>query len=150
MKISRHISILLATLILFSNIGLALNVHYCKGQVSSITLAYKVQEPCNPHHESDQHKHGHKALKKACCAIKTDDHKKCCKDDFVKLQDKNEGKVIVKSLQLDLSTFCAVTEWKPMHFYYASPIAEKEEPSFYCDSHAPPLFKLYCRYILYA
>ncbi|MBD2001698.1 hypothetical protein [Trichocoleus sp. FACHB-40] len=133
-----------------SNIGLVLNVHYCKGEVSSVTLAYRQQEPCNPHHESEEHKHQHKADNKACCAIKAENHKKCCKDDVVKLQDKNEGKVIVKSLQLDLGAFCVAEEWKPSQFYYTVPVAVKDSPSFYCESHAPPLFKLYCKYILYA
>lgn len=147
MRFNRHISIVLAVLILASNIGLALNVHYCKGEISSISFAYKIQEPCNPHHETKQgHKHD---AKKACCAIK-DNHKKCCKDDVVKLQDENAGKVIAKSLQLDLGTFCTFEEWRPLHVYYTNPVAKKETPSFYCDSHAPPLFKLYCRYILYA
>lgn len=148
MKLNRHISIILAVLILASNIGLAVNVHYCKGEVSSVSFAYKIQEPCNPHHE-EGHNHNHDA-DKACCSVKADDHKKCCKNDLVKLQDENDGKVIVKSLQLDLGTFCSLSEWKPLHFYYTVPVAKKDIPSFYCESHAPPLFKLYCRYILYA
>jgi hypothetical protein len=150
MKLNRHISILLAVLILGSNIGLAFNVHYCKGEISSVSLAYKQQEPCNPHHESNHDDDKHDADKKACCAAKAENHKECCKDDVVKLQDKNEGKLIVKSLQLDLGAFCAAEEWKPVQFYYTAQVAQKDAPSFYCESHAPPLFKLYCRYILYA
>jgi len=145
MKRNRHISILLALLILASNIGLALNVHYCENQISSVSLAYKLEEPCNDHHD-----HEHDKETKACCAVAADDHKDCCKNDVVKLQDKSDGKVIVKSLQLDLGTFCAVSEWKPANFAVVSHAVIKDTPSFYCESHAPPLFKLYCRYILYA
>jgi len=148
MRLNRHISILLTILILASNVGLAFNVHYCGDKVSSISLAYKVEEPCNDHHKKKSHKHD--TRQKACCASTTDKHESCCKNDFVKLEDKSEGKVIVKSLQLDLGTFCEINEWKPAQFYTLAPVVITENPSFYCESHAPPLFKLYCRYILYA
>ncbi len=147
MKINRHISILLSLLILVSNIGLALNVHYCMGQVSAVTLAYKLQEPCNDHHTHGHEKH---EPKKACCSAKADEHKSCCDDDVVKLQDKSEGKVIVKSLQLDLGSFCAINEWKPVQFYELAEADAQQILSFYCEANAPPLFKLYCRYIFYA
>lgn len=147
MKIKRQISILLSFLILVSNAGLAFNVHYCEGHISSVTLAYKQGDAC-----ATGHKHKEHAEKpgKACCAAADNDHKDCCKDDLVKLQDKSDSKVIVKSLQLDLGTFCPVADWTPARFYDAAPIAAQQIPSFYCEAHAPPLFKLYCQYILYA
>ncbi|RZJ74479.1 MAG: hypothetical protein EOO45_08450 [Flavobacterium sp.] len=140
MKFNKHINILLALLILASNIGLALNVHYCKGEVSSVSLAYRLVEPCEDKHDPE---------KKACCASAGENHKTCCKDDIVKLQDKTDN-IIVKSLQLDLAAFCAFIEWKPVQFYQQSGIVVKDVPSFYCESHAPPLFKLYCQYTFYA
>lgn len=148
MKLNRHISILLTILILASNIGLAFNVHYCGEKISSVSLAYKVQEPCNDHHKKTAHKHEHET--KACCAAASEAHKSCCKNDLVKLEDKSVSKVIVKTLQLDLSTFCEVAQWNPALYYIPVPVLTKDTPSFYCESHAPPLFKLYCRYILYA
>ena len=110
-------------------------------------MAYRVQEPVNTHHVANGHNHG---SARACCKIKTDNHKKCCKDDVLKLEDKSDGKVIVKSLQLDLGTLCTINEWKIAGLYTTTPVVESNTPSFYCESHAPPLFKLYCRYILYA
>lgn len=148
MKSNRYISMLLSVLILVSNIGLALNVHYCMGEVSTVSLAYKAAEPVNEHHLHNHEKHSHK---KACCAVADDNHKSCCDNDLVKLQDKNEGKIIVKSLQLDLGAFCAVsTEWKPAQFYTQLPAEAQQTPAFYCEANAPPFFKLYCQYILYA
>jgi hypothetical protein len=141
MKLNRHISILLAFLILASNVGLALNVHYCKDKVSSVTLAYRLEEPCNDHHKKET---------KSCCAAAEESHKSCCKNDIVKLQD-NSDNIIVKSLQLDLGAFCAInSEWNPSQFAYHAPALSQQTPSFYCEAHAPPLFKLYCRYIFYA
>jgi hypothetical protein len=141
MKFNKHISILLTFLILASNMGFALNVHYCHDEVSSVTFAYKVDAPCA----------AVKAKKetKSCCAAK-ESGKKCCKNHFVKLKNDKGDNVIVKSLQLDLGTFYAVEEWKPALFYGDAAVFAKETPSFYCEAHAPPLFKLYCQYIFYA
>jgi len=140
MKLNKHINILLAFLILASNIGLALNVHYCEGKVSSVSFAYRLDEPCNDHHAAPE---------KSCCAGVTESHDSCCKNDVVKLQDKTDN-IIVKSLQLDLAAFCQLNEWKPVYFFQQAPVVVKQTPAFYCEANAPPLFKLYCRYILYA
>lgn len=141
MKFNKHISILLTFLILASNMGFAFNVHYCHGEVSSVSFAYKIEEPCNDHHEQEA---------KSCCAAAGDSHKKCCKNDLVKLQDDSQDNIIVKSLQLDLSAFYAVEEWKPVMVSAEAPLFLTATPSFYCEAHAPPLFKLYCQYIFYA
>lgn len=147
MTLRRHISILLAVLILGSNIGLAFNVHYCGDDLAAVSLAYNLEEPSNDHHKKD---HRHEGEEKACCSIKAGEHESCCKNDLVKLEDNGESKVIVKSLQLELGTLCTLTTWNPAHSFTANQILIKENPSFYCESNAPPLFKLYCRYILYA
>ncbi|KGO87642.1 hypothetical protein Q765_05795 [Flavobacterium rivuli WB 3.3-2 = DSM 21788] len=138
MKPAKHISIILTLLILFSNIGLALNVHYCHDMVSGISLTYKAD-----HCEK-------KAMPKSCCAMASKADKKCCKSHVVKLQDKTD-QVLVKSLTLDLGVFYPVAVWNPLQaLHTGAPLTIKENPSFYCDSHAPPLFKLYCQYIFYA
>lgn len=140
MKVTKHISLLIAFLILFSNAGLAVNVHYCHGEVSSVSFAYKLNEPCGGEH--------HKKEAKSCCPDQGN-HEKCCDNDLVKLQDVTDDSII-KSAQLDLGAFCAVNEWKPVQFYGAPAVLAKDTPSFYCAAHAPPLFKLYCQYIFYA
>lgn len=143
MNFKKHISTLLTFLILASNMGLALNVHYCHGRVASVSFAYKLEESCKGHHEAE-------SKTKACCAADTG-HKHCCKNDLVKLQDdSNNDNILVKSLQLDLSAFCTAEEWKPMQFFDEAPLAAQQIPSFYCKANAPPLFKLYCQYIFYA
>lgn len=141
MKFNKHISILLTFLILASNMGFAINVHYCHNEVSSVSLAYKIDEPCNDHHKQEA---------KSCCAKASESHKKCCKNDLVKLQDEKADNIIVKSLQLELSAFYTVEEWKPAPLYADVAVFTQDTPSFYCEAHAPPLFKLYCQYIFYA
>lgn len=142
MKFKKYISALLTCLILVSSMGLALNVHYCHGRISSVAFAYKKAEPCN----------GHKDEKKAhACGVEKDSQKKCCKDDLVKLKDTKSDNIIVKSIQLDLGAFCLAEEWNPQTLYATgTPVATKDTPSFYCESHAPPLYRLYCQYIFYA
>lgn len=142
MKFNKHISILLTLLLLVSNMGLALNVHYCKGEISDVSLAYRQHEPCITHEAAEA---------KSCCASAGESHKSCCENDIVKLKDSNTSdNIIVKSLQLDLNVFCTVNEWRPFQSFYTTQIAVKDTPSFYCEANAPPLFKLYCSYILYA
>lgn len=140
MKINRHISFVLAMLILVSNVGLAFNVHYCGGNLAGISLDYKKTEPCIEKKVEQED---------ACCAT-TNEHDSCCSNDKIDLKKSISDEVIVKSFQLDLGVFTFAEEWKP------SPItAVKEEvvksndASFYCDSNAPPLYKLYCQYIFY-
>jgi hypothetical protein len=141
MKLKRHISILLTTLILFSNIGLALNVHYCHGRVSSVSVAYRVKDACAK---------VKKLPVKTCCAAAAKKLKPCCKNSVLKLQDKTDS-IVIKALQLNLASFYVAEGYKPLHFFKpALAVVKKDTPSFYCESHAPPLFKLYCRYIFYA
>jgi len=139
MNIRKHISIILSSLILFANIGLAFNVHYCHGAVSSVVLSYKAEHCATPE----------KKVVQSCCA-KAAKSKGCCKSHVVKLHDKSD-KTLVKSLQLNLNAFCTVAEWKPLATVAPKvSLAKKDTPYFYCDSNAPPLYKLHCQLVLYA
>ncbi|QYJ67179.1 HYC_CC_PP family protein [Flavobacterium litorale] len=140
MQIKKYISLILSFLILVANMGLMLNVHYCKGQISEVTFAYEAQGPCNEHHKVN-----------SCCGIVAqENHKSCCKNDVVELDDTTEDIILVKSLQLDLASFCPINEWKSVAFYGNTPCVNKQATVYYCAPNAPPLFKLYCSYMLYA
>ncbi|HSD13916.1 MAG TPA: hypothetical protein VLB74_04650 [Flavobacterium sp.] len=140
MKINKHISFVLAMLILVSNVGLAFNVHYCGGELAGVSLDYKRYEPCVE-----------KKVEKedACCAT-SNEHDSCCSNDKIDLKKSISDEVIVKSFQLDLGAFTFVDTWKPATFTVVEQEEMKsDEPSFYCDSHAPPLYKLHCQYLFY-
>ncbi|GGB70995.1 hypothetical protein GCM10007424_08740 [Flavobacterium suaedae] len=141
MQFKKHISLLLSSLILLANMGLALNVHYCHGEISQVSLAYKVSEPCNTHHLEAE---------SSCCAEKDATHKSCCKNDLVKLKDRADNVIIEKSLHVDLASFCAFNEYKPLLNFGEKVTVKSQIPAFYCEANAPPLYKLYCRYTLYA
>jgi hypothetical protein len=145
MKLYKHISVVLSALVLFANMGLALNVHYCHDRVTSVSFAYRATEPVNSHHHNHDEDEN-----RACCKKVAQSHKKCCKDNVLKVKDAPE-KAIVKSLQFDLGAFCVADSWKPTVFtIHETNFLKKDSPSFYCRSNAPPLYKLYCQYVLYA
>lgn len=142
MKLKKHISTLLSALILFANIGLMLNVHYCHGKVSSVSVNYRLKDACE--------KPVQKKKTKGCCATAAKSHKSCCKDNVVKLQDKAD-KTLVKSLQLDLGAFYVSDAYNNAFFATATDAAvQKDAPAFYAETNAPPLYKLYCQYVFYA
>lgn len=141
MKVTRYISTILSSLILFANIGLALNVHFCHGKIASVGVSYKTITHCQP----NEHK------TKSCCAkAEVQKTKNCCKHSFIKLQDKADD-AVTNNVQLDLAAFCLFQPVVPQQvFSTINAEIKKDAPSFYCNSHAPPLFKLYCQYIFYA
>lgn len=138
MNFKKHIATLLSALILFSGIGLAINVHYCGGKVSSVGLTYKIQELC-----------GVATKKKSCCGSETSTHKKCCKDSLIKINKHGEN-VLVKSLHLDLAAFAFVPAECFAFSAQTEAIYARQLPAVHADPHAPPLYKLYCQLVYYA
>lgn len=141
MIFKKHINILLAILILVSNVGLAFNVHYCEGKISGISFNYKIEEPCIEEKV---------ASITSCCAVENT-HDSCCSNDKVEIKKTTSENILVKNFQLDLATFIPVQEYRFLNFTAAKEvILVKENPSFYCETNAPPLYKLYSQYIFYA
>uniref|UniRef100_UPI00404B5BD9 HYC_CC_PP family protein n=1 Tax=Flavobacterium sp. TaxID=239 RepID=UPI00404B5BD9 len=123
MQFRKSTSILLAIFILFSNLGLAFNVHYCEDEIAGISLNTIVSEPCAEEVT-------------ACCAMQPS-HDSCCSNKVVKV-DKKQDNFLSKSFKLD---------FQPVYFFEELLVFTKnttiffsktKSPSFYCDSHAPP------------
>lgn len=135
MNFRKQISIVLAALILLANLGLSFAVHYCKDEIASVSFQYQEDEPCVEE-------------AKSCCA-KEDSHDSCCSNKLIKVEKKTDD-ILVKNFQLDLEQAVFSTNWNPYVVTF-SPIAiTSNELAFYCDSHAPPLYKLYCQLVFYA
>ncbi len=141
MKIKKCTSILLALLLLFSNISLAINVHFCEGKIASISSVYNVREVC----ESSV------SLEKVCCNKSKADtkHEDCCKDKVLDLKEKSSD-VIVKTFSFQIDVPFIYNEWKIAAFENFELKLESANLSYYCDANAPPLFKLYRQLIFYA
>jgi len=133
-------ALVLAFLLLVSNIGFAFNVHYCGGKIAGFSSIYTIEEVCKTVDNND----------KTCCAKPSDDDKGCCKNKKVQLQDKSDD-IIIKSFSFNPGTpFIGLSE---THCYIIPEFIIKEvilEFNYYSDSNGPPLFKLYSQYILYA
>lgn len=134
MQLKKHISIFLAFLILVSSFGLTFSVHYCKEEIASISLLFQEEEPC--------------VSEKSCCA-KEDSHDSCCSNKLVKVEKKSDD-ILVKSFQLELDHFVVQSLWKSNFNYSYESKSVHNLIDFYCDSNAPPLYKLYCQYVFYA
>lgn len=137
MNFKKRISLLLAFFLLVSNVGFAVDVHYCGGEIASVKPVYwKNLEDA-------------KAVTKSCCASKVEKKDPCCKDKVVHFQKKS-GKVTLNSISFQPDFNFLFEEWYPVVFSEISHFENDRITSYYCDANAPPLFKLYHQYIFYA
>ncbi|MBA5793352.1 hypothetical protein H1R17_02825 [Flavobacterium sp. xlx-214] len=132
-------SVFLVVALLFANIGLAVNIHYCGNAIEKIEIGYASSIQC----EEESHE-------KACCNEKketTEDA--CCKDEIIKQKTDD---VVVKVFQVQqFSSFISPTIYKLQPLVISSvKLPKKLDVAFYCESNAPPLYKLYNQYLLYA
>jgi len=139
MNFKKHISILTALLILVSNSGLAFTVHYCEGKIASVSSVFSQEEVCDMP----------VVVEKTCCAKPETTHKKCCSDKKVDLKNKTE-KIIIKTISLDFEPAFFAEYNNPLFASIQTQQLSTENVAFYCDSNAPPLYKLYCQYTFYA
>ena len=135
MNFKKHISIVLASIVLLATLGLSFAVHYCKDEIASVSFQYQEDEPCVEE-------------AKSCCA-KEVSHDSCCSNKLIKVEKKTDD-ILVKTFQLDLEPTVFITDWKPNLVAFESENLVSSEVGFYCDSHAPPLYKLYCQLVFYA
>lgn len=144
MKLKKHINILLAALILVSNAGLAFNVHYCESKISGISFSYNQEEPCVKEEPCEVE------IQESCCALEKE-HDSCCKNDKVEIKKTTSENVLIKAFQLQLAPFIAIGEWSPFFVGLSRDEVQKNDaPEYYCETNAPPLYKLYSQFIFYA
>ena len=141
MKFKKHISFFLAFFLLLSNVGFAIDVHYCCGEIASVKPVIWETIECQ------------KTVEESCCPPKAssnlEKNDSCCKDKVVHFQKKSEN-VIVKSISFQPDFNFLFEEWNPIVFSEITNFENSLTTSYYCDANAPPLFKLYHQYIFYA
>lgn len=140
----KHFSYLFLAILFFSNIGWSINAHSCQGQLQKTLFSI-----------AGKHKKGSCTSdpdKSACCDTKHTDtpttKDNCCKNEIT--QSNLDISSFVKVLPLQLELLSPDTEWFRTIFPNiisgeVSPVI----PEFYTDTHAPPLFKLYCKFQFY-
>lgn len=137
MKFKKHLSLFLAFFLLVSNVGLAVDVHYCGGEIASVKpVLWRTIE-------------SQSTVEEGCCASKAEEKDSCCKDKVVNFQKKSENVTLISiSFQPDFNFM--FEEWNPLVFSEFPNFESNEITAYYCDANAPPLFKLYHQYIFYA
>lgn len=137
MKLKRHISLFLAIFLLVSNLGLAVNVHYCGGEIASIAPVYLKISQTGQNSEEQ------------CCSSFSETNESCCKDKVVDFQKKSDH-FVVKTFFFSLGAAVLVSEWIPLVFPLGANFKVYPVTPYVCDANAPPFFKLYNQYIFYA
>ena len=133
MVFRKHIGVLLAILILVSNVGFAFNVHYCGNQIASVSLSASIPEIQK---EGD------------CCMKKAIKKESCCKDKKIVFQKKTTDNVF-KSFSFQFDTIFLIPTQQSVVFNATPSFKNNVLLSYYCDANAPPLYKLYSQYLLY-
>lgn len=140
MRFKKGTSLFLAMLLLVSNLGLAFNVHYCEGKIAAVSSVYNVEEVCEKPIV---------VAEKECCAKPEVSHKSCCDDKVVDLQD-DADQIVVKTFSFAVAAPFIIQEFKPTVFTFIPVVKHSEPAAYYCESHAPPLYKQYRQLIFYA
>lgn len=134
MKCKKGIGLLLALLILVSNVGLAFSMHYCGGKLASVSI----QIPSSSHQQMT-----------SCCAKKAVEKDSCCKNKKVEIEKKSDHATL-KAFSFDPYVACIVSINRLPIVLESTSFVTKSIASYYCDANAPPLFKLYSQYVFYA
>lgn len=116
-----------------SNLGLAFNVHYCDNKIASVSIS---TIPA-PKQKVDE-----------CCGV-VENETGCCNDKVIKAEIKTD-QIIVKSVSIDADFIQVYNEWKPLFFSDNFNFKTRDNFTYYCDAHAPPLYLLYSQYTFYA
>jgi|SRR5690606_3500661 len=139
----------LAFFLMFSNIGLALNVHFCGEEKIASSLIYSQNKEDSCDHEKT-HNHSESedfSLEKSCCGL-SDSHSDCCKDEYI-TQDSSD---VITTTAFSFITDVFVVSDNEYSFEFAdySEDIKQDYLEYSYNSNAPPLYRLYCSLIYYA
>ena len=132
MNLKKCTGLFLAFLLLVSNIGFAFDVHYCGGEIASVSL--NTSEAAAP--------------EKSCCGS-TEKKSSCCKDKVVHIEKKSDNATF-KMFFFQIAFPAVIQEYQPIAFLSVPNFKSNKIISYYTDANAPPLFKLYNQYIFYS
>jgi len=136
---------------MFSNIGLALDVHFCGDNIvaSELVFLQEIKDFCT--HKDINHQNNSKencTSEKSCCS-KSNDHSDCCKDEYI--THESSEVVIVNSISVSLDNFLIAENICSLEF---TAFSKNIKPQvFRHENYNPqkiPLYKRYCQLIFYA
>jgi hypothetical protein len=129
----KHISLILAFLLLVSNTGLAFNVHFCADVVASITI------------NSDLNS---KEIEQDCCGI-TEEKSQCCDNKVIVVEKKSE-QILINSISFEISNFISTTTFQTFFQNRAVVFNKIATSNYVCNANAPPIFERNCQRVFYA
>lgn len=132
MNLKKCTGLFLAFLLLVSNIGFAFDVHYCGGEIASVSLNTSALA----------------APEKSCCGS-AEKKSSCCKDKVVHIEKKSDNATF-KIFFFQIAFPAVIQEYQPVAFLSIPNFKSNQIISYYSDANAPPLFKLYNQYIFYS
>jgi hypothetical protein len=133
MFLKKPLSLLLAFFLLLSQFGFAFQVHYCGDSIASVQLNALAT---TQNVEDD------------CCGI-VEKESSCCNDKTIQLSKKSDTFVPIQ--HATTSAILVVTIPTTTNWYWPSfcSVVTPSISTYYWESHAPPLFKLYSQFIYY-
>lgn len=139
MNLKKHISIFLALFILLVNSSASLVLHYCNDQIAYVSLVYQNNKLIDS------------ASENSCCASDSIESEEdgCCSNEEIST-DKKIDYSILKDFQFDFSAVHFLNETPEFFAKTASFYSNKKNVDYYCNSNAPPFYKLYSQLIFYA
>ena len=133
MNFRKHTCMVLAFLLLVSNIGFAFNVHYCGNKIESVSIKSLFLE--NNAEEN-------------CCGF-VEKESSCCKDKVFHFQKKSDG-FDAKTFSFQFQIPFSLENKDSIFTSFCSNFKQNQITSYFCDANAPPFFKLYSQFIFYA
>ena len=138
MNFKKHISIYLALFILLVNSSTSLVLHYCHDQIAYVSLVYQDSKLIDS------------ATEDSCCASDSiEEEEGCCSNEEINTENKIDYSIL-KDFQFDFSAVYFLNETPEFFAKTAYFYSNKKNLDYYCNSNAPPFYKLYSQLIFYA
>lgn len=139
MNLKKHLSIFLALFILLVNSSASLVLHYCNDQIAYVSLVYQNNKLIDS------------ASENSCCASDSIESEEdgCCSNEEIST-DKKIDYSILKDFQFDFFAVHFLNETPDFFGKTAFFYSNKKNVDYYCNSNAPPFYKLYSQLIFYA
>lgn len=138
MRIRQFLISGLALLIMVAQMGIALHVHYCAGEVASVKTVFGFTELAAQ-------------MEETCCGADATSLEKmsCCKDKKFKFKDTTE-KLLVKDITPELLALEGNSAFSLASFLPKPTVHKQPILAYYCDAHGPPLYARYSQRLFYA
>lgn len=138
MLLRKFLTVCLAVLIGFAQMGVALHVHYCAGEVASVKTVFGFTELAAQ-------------MEDTCCGEDATPPEKmsCCKDKKFKFKDTTE-KLLVKDISPELLALEGNSAFFLASFLPKPTVHKQPILAYYCDAHGPPLYARYSQRLFYA